>query len=513
MERSKKIINIITLVLCGITIFLTCFKNYSNGDTYFMLNHGRWILNHGLYPQEEMFTMHAGLSFTIQKWLSCLILYGVYLIKGEIALRVFMGICMIIFMFLLKKLLSMISNNQLFVNLFVVAPSMIIATGISPSPRIFTFIFLVLELMCLEKYKKSKDNYKYLIPIPFLTCLCMNTHSTQVIIMFIFMLPYICDISFIKFKNKKLNNLKDKLLIKEDYKRRNIIIIFFISILSLLINPYGFESILYIINCLTFKGYNSIIMELQPAKPLVFIFILLIWMIPFLFYLIYKKKINLIYLYFIIGTNFMFLMHTRNASYLFIAGPLCSIYFLENYFDRFDTKRFNIFSLIVSFIACICLGFLSIKTIRSEFVFCNNRIMSKLAYIGDELDLNIKNYLRTKYPDEDIKDVVQRTKVYIYPSGGSYMEFLGYKSFFDCRSEVFYKVINKKADIQLDYYNLLKGNMNYKDFFKKYPVDFIITTPSGTDAVDIFEDDILNDKDYMLIYWSKIHKVFVPINE
>ncbi len=478
-----------------------------------MLNHGRWILNHGLYPQEEMFTMHAGLSFTIQKWLSCLILYGVYLIKGEIALRVFMGICTIIFMILLKKLLSMISKNQLFVNLVVVASSMVISTGIVASPRIFTFIFLVLELMCLEKYKKSKDNYKYLIPIPFLTCLCMNTHSTQVIIMFIFMLPYICDISFMKFKNKKLNNLKDKLLIKEDYKRRYIIIIFLISILSLLINPYGFESILYIINCLTFKGYNNLILELQPAKPLIFIFTSLIWISPILAFLIHKKKINLIYLYFIFGTIFMYGMHSRNVSYLFIAGPLCVISLLGDYLDQYDTNRFNSLILFVFVVTFAVANFISIKTIRADYIFCKNKIMSKLAYIGNDLDLRIKEYLQVKYPDEDINDVVQRTKVYFYPNGGSYMEFLGYKSFFDCRSEVFYKVINKKADIQLDYYNLLKGNMNYKDFFKMYPVDFIITTPSGTDAVDIFEDDILNDKDYTLIYWSKLHKVFVPINE
>ena len=489
-----------------------CFRNSSIGDTYFMLNHGRWILNNGLYPKEEMFTMHMGLSFTIQKWLSCLILYGVYLIKGEIALKVFMGICTIIFMVLLRKLLSILSKNNLFINLFTVASSLIISKNIVASPRIFTYIFLVIELICLEKYKQSKDNYKYLIPIPFLTCLCMNTHSTQVVIMFIFMLPYIFDISFIKFKNKKLNNIKDKLVFKENYKRRNIIIIFLISIASLLINPYGFESIIYIINCLTINGYNSLILELQPAAFHDLIIVSFIWIAPLLFYLIYKRKIRLIYIYFLIGTIFMYAMHVRNLSYLCIAGPMCSIYFLDNYFDKLDTKAFNIAGLFIMIFGSIIININSINTIKSDYEFWGNRIVSPLSAIVDDIDLSIKDYLHEKYPDEDIEDVVSRTKVYFYPSGGSYMEFIGYKSFIDCRSEVFYKKINKKEDIQLDYYNLLKGTMNYKDFFEKYPVDVIITNPKGIDAIDVFEDEILNDKNYRLIYSSSIHKVFVPLS-
>ena len=150
-----------------------------------MLSHGRWILSNGLYPAEEMLTMHQGLHFTFQKWLSCIILYKVYLIKGELALRAFMGICTIIFVLLLKKLLKLMKakfgkemsgDNDAGIDLIIVSSSIIIAKGTVPSPRIFSLIFLVLELICLENYKKSKNNIRYLIPIPILTCLCMNFH-------------------------------------------------------------------------------------------------------------------------------------------------------------------------------------------------------------------------------------------------------------------------------------------------------------------------------------------------
>ena len=511
MNKGKKTLDIACVICFCVFAFLMCLKNSINGDTYFMLSHGRWIFNNGLYPQEEMLTMHVGLHFTFQKWLICIILYGLYCVGGEVALRCFMGLCMAAFIILLKYLLNMVNKNYTVNNLFILVSSIIIAHNIVASPRIITYILLVLELIFLEKYKNSKDNYKYLIPIPLLTCLDMNFHSTQVIIMFIFMLPYIFDLSFIKFKNKKLNSLKNKYIVKENYKRKNIVIIFIISIFSLLINPYGFESILYIVNSLTFSEYNSIILELQHTPFTALIFSTIVWIFPFLVMLLYKKKIHLIYVYFLIGTIFMYAMHQRNFSYAAIACALSGTYFIGNILDKYNKKKYAaiIFVFILLFSSFISIS--SIAKIRSDYILSGNRIITPLAIGIEGIDNAIKDYLHQKYPDEDINDVVARTKVYFYPSGGSYMEFLGYKSFVDCRSEVFYKSINKKEDIQLDYYNLIKGKINYKDFFKKYPVDIIITTPKGADAIDLFEDDLLKDNDYKLICTTEVHKVFVPI--
>ena len=54
--------------------------NYN--DIWFLLNHGRYILNNG-FPTIEPFTIHQNFSFVMQQWLSAVIFYLSYSVLGK----------------------------------------------------------------------------------------------------------------------------------------------------------------------------------------------------------------------------------------------------------------------------------------------------------------------------------------------------------------------------------------------------------------------------------------------
>ena len=50
---------------------------FADNDFWFLINTGRYILNHG-FPVIEPFTIHQGLSFVVQQWLTDVIFFFIY---------------------------------------------------------------------------------------------------------------------------------------------------------------------------------------------------------------------------------------------------------------------------------------------------------------------------------------------------------------------------------------------------------------------------------------------------
>lgn len=56
-----------------------------DGDIWFLLNYGRYILNHG-FPTVDFFTIHEGLHLVIQQWLTDIIFYQSYQLLGKVGI-------------------------------------------------------------------------------------------------------------------------------------------------------------------------------------------------------------------------------------------------------------------------------------------------------------------------------------------------------------------------------------------------------------------------------------------
>ena len=61
----------------NIPLILVLFWRVEYNDIWFLLNHGKYVLNNG-FPSIEPFTIHQNFSFVMQQWLSPL--YFIYLI-------------------------------------------------------------------------------------------------------------------------------------------------------------------------------------------------------------------------------------------------------------------------------------------------------------------------------------------------------------------------------------------------------------------------------------------------
>jgi len=279
------------LFIIPIIIFMVNTVRVDN-DIWFLLNHGRYVLNNG-FPYVEPFTIHEGLSFVMQQWGSALIYWIVYNYIGEKALFLFVIIIGTIITIMFYKLCKLVSNNINISLILALLFSFTIRNYIVARPQIFTYLILILELYYLESYIKTNDNKKLYI-LPLLSLIQINMHASMFIFQFLFILPFI--INGIKLKKVKLST----------YKLKPIL---FITILMLLIgflNPYGYEAITYIFNSYGIDYVSNYIAEMQV---LTFknvnckILILCICFLIFLFNYLKNNKIELRHLFLLFGTT------------------------------------------------------------------------------------------------------------------------------------------------------------------------------------------------------------------
>lgn len=68
-------------------VFLPCFvlMLHMNNDLWFLLNSGRYVLQHGI-PTIEPFTLHQNFSFVMQQWLTAGIFWVVYSKLGAVGI-------------------------------------------------------------------------------------------------------------------------------------------------------------------------------------------------------------------------------------------------------------------------------------------------------------------------------------------------------------------------------------------------------------------------------------------
>lgn len=81
MSREKKIYRL--LIVTTICILPVVFMKYNmDTDTWFILNLGRYTLHNG-FVSTDPFTMHEGLNYVFQQWLTGIYFWLIYSSFGE----------------------------------------------------------------------------------------------------------------------------------------------------------------------------------------------------------------------------------------------------------------------------------------------------------------------------------------------------------------------------------------------------------------------------------------------
>ena len=520
------------------------FKFIEDADTRFVMNLGRYVLEHG-FPHIDPFTIHENLQLVAQQWLSGVLFWEAYKNFGFEGLLIFDAIVSAITILIYWRLCLFVSGgNKIlsFVISFIVG--LLMATMIVPRPHILSAPLLLIEVFFLEKFTRT-TNARFLIPLPFVSVVLVNMHAAVWLMSLVVCLPFL----FVK----NLRHIKFLLAAMAGI------------FLCGLINPYGIDAMTYVFRSYGVEGINSGVREMFTPTAHATEGKIFYATEAFLIFSLTKFKTPWRYVFLSGGITFMAIMHSRNLIlfYLLATFPLAYVwretspakflspandekysnrgvlllaFFLMTFVntiiittllnDRLDRLSMQLETLLFVAILFVMYNLLVLKVegrilhpvilprkIISLFVTALIVCGIMLATFNDkdkgfnETYTNaIKFILRTERP-EDIA-------LYVNQGLGGLAGSFGIKYYIDSRSEVFLPANNGQKNIFEEYGDFLNGYLNYKDFFNRYNFTHIILTNNSP----FLFDQLSADRNFRVIYESE-HveghnlircKVFVP---
>ncbi len=465
----KDWITIICVGIIPILVILFIFKGLDN-DLWYLLTEGRYIIQNGIYRTDVM-SLHSNFDIVVQNWLSAVIFWIVYVFLGSKGVFFFVLFVNIAICFLLYQLSMLISDGNKKVSIFVTlfTDVNLALYFIVSRPQIITFVILLLLIYILETYVKT-NNKKVLRFIPLLSFLEINLHAANWWFLFLFMIPYIID------------GIRSKKLKLQGYELKPILIIFAISLVVGLINPYGYKAIMFIFHSYGDKYMFQYIYELQPFtfSNLISVNIFAVVLLTTFMYVYFREgQVRVRYICLYCGTLLLGMINVKSLSLFLLVSTFPVALLLKDIVSK-DKKKKTLFRRIMS-IVFIVFTFALVILAGYRYSKMKNRI-------------EFKNAAEEAVSSIDLFTNKQPATVYVSFNDGGYVEFRGYKSYIDPRAEVFLKRNNHKEDIYKEYYEFESGQIDIKEFIKKYNFDFILTK---------FGDRLYNEEEiegYFVIY-------------
>ena len=459
------------LVIILILLFPLCYylieEFQLDNDFWFLVNTGKNILQEG-FIHVEPFTIHTGLAYIPQQWLTCVLFYFIFHYFGMRGMFFFLVSCYIIITIICYKLAYMVSsskkNSMLITLLF---NCMAIKIVMVTRPQTLDLIFFLAELYILELYIK-KGNKKALYFLPLLSLIIINFHASMWMMFFVFLAPYYAEYIISKWKKE------------ETFEIKPLIISSVLSLMIGFINPYGIGTMTYLFRSYGIENINNYVSEMQPfyVKGYASVIVLFILcLVVFSFY--YNKGQNKVrYFLLATGTMYLFITHSKGLPFFIVTFPLVLGYNFKDDRKLKNRQMFKIEKIIYSVII-VTLFILTLITTKMD---------------DDEVLKEIANYLD--------KNATTSVKLYTNYEDGSYMEYKGYKCYIDPRAEIFLKSNNKKKDIFDEYYNLYYGKLDAKGFLENYNFDYLLV-----DKREIYLlNELKNNQNYQEVYSHKIEK-------
>ena len=456
--------------------FIVVENKIPDNDIWFLLNNGRYVMQSGI-PVIDPFTIHEGLSYVMQQWLSSVLLWKIYDIFGQYGILIFMYMFSVILLFTYYKLCYVTSQNRM-ISVFITAVTFsLINTFVVTRPQIFTYLILILELWLLELYVKN-NNSKYLIGLPILSLLLINLHASMWFFLCIFMLPYL------------INTISIKKVTIDKIKLKPLIIIMFLMLLVGFINPYGVDAITYIFKSYGIVEINNSIAEMKALtiNDLYFKIVVGILFILILFnYLRKDVKLDIRHCLFVCGMTILAFSHKKCfALFCIVLGFVFSYYF-KKISKRNRLINSDIFKAVFR-------GLLTGLTLVSLVTVIAGIKYSIISYNDDNFYLSTGITEITDYmlDNVSIDDVV----LFVEYNDGGFTEFLGFKSYMDPRAELFFKKYNNKEDIYLESLEIESDPYyDYDLFINKYNFTHLIV------KTDTYLDKYLsNDSNYEIVF-------------
>ena len=487
--NSKKLPKWCKFLILALPVVISIFQVRSlDNDFFFLYSTGDYIVKHG-FPYTDMLSMHSSMKIVAQQWLSSVIFYSSYNFLGEFGPLIILYAINVLMLFLTYRLISLITKNEIIsasfaalINILIFDPFMV------TRPQIFTYVILLAEVCMLEKYVQT-NKVKYLIGIPALSLLLINLHAAMWPMLLVIMLPYI--ISAVPLHTKSVNHDATGDLIM-------ILAIFIVCIVVGLLNPYGFDNMIYLTKSYGKDNFN-VIAEMKPtnigvAEGKTFFAVLAV--VFLIIFFIRKKAFAVRYFLLFTGTVLLGMMQIKGIPYGMLFGVPAFTYLIKDFditvilekLKKIITKRIKV--LIIIFLCC------------AVVLMCEGRFLTTS-------DIKMKNtaHYSKLY---DIVGILNESEepVYLYANfnDGQYFEFFGYHPYIDGRAELFLESNNKEYDYFNEYLLMLNGGYYYRNFVDKYQFNYLVVSKS----LDTYLcSSLMHDDDFEAVYDTDDIMLFV----
>lgn len=526
----------LTLAVAGWQIFL---RLPEESDTYFVMNLGRYILEHG-FPHVDPFTIHENLKLVPQQWLSGIFFLEVFKNFGFDGLRFADFILGAATVLIYWRLCLYVSGRRKTLSFVLsLAVGIFVAPSIVPRPQIISTLLLLIEVFFLEKFTRSGDA-KFLIALPLVSIALINFHAAMWLMSLVICLPFL----FVK-----------------NFRHAKFLLAAMAGIfLCGFINPYGAEAMTYVFRSYGVELISENIPEMRTPtahdwRGKIFYFSEALLIIS-----LAKFKIPLRYIFLSGGITLMAIMHARSLMLFYFVATIPLAYVWK---DLTPPKIFAgrglltiLFFLLVAantlIITQIFKGGLEKISLPLEIFFFiaaavvvynllvlkfERRLLHPAILPQKNLSLFITAlivsgiFVTTLHEDkkesaETFSDAIkfllrserpENISLYVNQGIGGLAGMFGVKYYIDSRSEVFIDANNGQKNILAEYIDLTNGRIYYRDFFSRYKFTHIILTSEDK----YLYEALRRDKNFRVIYESERVegykvircKVFVPREE
>ena len=427
-NASPKPIAILALVAFTSFLFNMFLSKTLDTDMHFLIATGREIISNGI-PDKNIWIIDSNALIIVQQWLYCVAVAYVDGI-GIWGNYLFVLIQLIIFGLILYKFCRNYDLSPV-ASLFCILISFAIGNSyvFSIRPQLITLILLFLECLALEKWVKT-DKWIWLICLPVSTLIEANVHSSMWPMHFAVLLAYIVPSFYYRKANNESILKKWKLLIPTSI----------LMFLSLFINPYGWNGIIYTFRFFTSKTSKYIAVS-EHQLPYIISgagFVIAVSAIM-IYYATKHKTLSSVSVNIAAGLLLLMVISIHNQMFsilvimFLLRDALISFEKNENNKILDSVKNYVYPFLILGIVGGVAI---SVRTFTSGGFSYYSYIMAMLNPVREYIDAN--------YQEGD--------HIFTGFNTGAYFEYYGYKKIYmDARPELYTIEFNNEKNIIGDY--------------------------------------------------------------
>lgn len=432
-KRRKEVI--ISFAIVGILFLLMLTFRYGN-DFYWHLKAGESMVSKHMILKTDIFSWYFTSLHSVwisHEWLFEVLLYGGYLLFGKYVAIIFTFIGLALLFLILYKTNQEGVHKNIYFSIIWLFSSIVLTLQTLPRPFLFSNIFLALTLFLLYDLKKNSESKKiYLVPVIALFWANIHGGSSNLCYLLIFFF-YFC--GMFHFSLGKITSSAANAKQKKKY-----LIVFFLSILAVCINPHGIKMLFYPYQNMADAFMIATIGEWQPTD--------------------FNHSSSFLYLLLLATTLYPLLTSSKKIDFLDLCLLLC--------FAFLGFKSIRFWPLVYIVYTYIIFHYVTKKEKRMRL--CDR------ALIASSCLIIVASCLLFKMPDEKLIDeeFIQILKkkspkrLYNFYDYGGYLIYRDIPVFIDGRADLY-----SKYNYQ-DYYNLSMLRGDYNRILKKYDFDYFL---------------------------------------